>query len=162
VSPPQPVLPPPVYIPPVPLKPTDRRVSSAFQYGRDKAEYDNAVEEEYARQERVATILADYRRECDAATAAYHRGLANYDRELREFDACVLSRSEALAAANLVAAAAGTPAEPDSWQALSTLLGQVSKRLPLTPEESKVADELARLTTQEALLPPSGEAAPGL
>jgi len=161
MSPPQPVLPPPVYIPPVPTHPTQGGYAH-YQYGKDKAEYEIAVREEYARQRQAATILADYQHQCDAATADYQQALAEYEKKLREFDARVLSRSEALAAANLVAAAAGTPAESDSWQALSTALGRILVRLTLTPEESKVAGELARLAAQEALLLPSGKAAPGV
>ena len=160
VSPPQPVLPPPVYIPPAPVKPTDGHVYSSFTYGMNKAEYESAVRQEHTRQTITTMMVAAYQRECDGATATYQQALADYEKELREFDARSLLRSQNLATANLVATAAGTPAEPDSWETLSKVLGQVSERSPLTPGESEVAAELARLAAQEALLPPSGASAP--
>jgi hypothetical protein len=132
----------------------------AYNYGIEKGAHDRAVMLDYARQRKAEMILADYQQECDVATARYQQALADYEKELREFDACSLLRSQTLAGANLVTAAAGTPAEPDSWEALSKVLGQVSARPLLTPEESEVAAELARLAAQEALLPPSGAPAP--
>ena len=160
VSPPQPVLPPPVYIPPVPVKPTRGNVGESYVYGQEKAGHDMAETMERIRQMKAARILADYQRECDVATARYQQALADYEKELREFDAYSLLRSQTLAAANLVAAAACTPVEPDSWQTLSNVLDQVSASPALMSEESKVAAELARLAAQEALLPPSAAPSP--